>query len=82
MKMEDRLFSEILMYELILCRFGYKIEKIPESKFIVSEEMSLQVAGSVASLWNSAVNSLKLLCRGTGWVLFLKVIIMQFNITF
>ncbi|XP_031113563.1 3beta-hydroxysteroid-dehydrogenase/decarboxylase [Ipomoea triloba] len=54
--------------------FGYKIEKIPESKFIVSEEMSLQVAGSVASLWNSAVNSLKLLCRGTGWVLFLKVV--------
>lgn len=54
--------------------FGYKIEKIPESKFIVSEEMSLRVAGSVASLWNSAVNSLKSLCRGTGWVLFLKVV--------
>lgn len=67
------------MCELMLHRFGYKIEKISESKFIVSEETSLQVAGSVASIWNSAVNSLKSLCRGADWVLFLKVIIMHSN---
>ncbi|RAL45900.1 hypothetical protein DM860_006054 [Cuscuta australis] len=54
--------------------FGYSIEKIHKSKFTVSEETSFEVAGSVASFWNSAVNSLKLLCRGKDWTLFLKVV--------
>ncbi|CAH9072435.1 unnamed protein product [Cuscuta europaea] len=54
--------------------FGYNIEKIHESKFTVSEETSFQVAGSVASFWNSAADSLKSICRGSDWVLFLKVI--------
>nr|GMD71436.1 3beta-hydroxysteroid-dehydrogenase/ decarboxylase-like isoform X1 [Ipomoea batatas] len=63
--------------------FGYKIEKIPESKFIVSEDMSLQVAGSVASLWNSAVNSLKLLCRGTGgldFIISINLLVKSLNV--
>lgn len=55
------------------CRLGYTIEKVPGSSFHFSEEMSRQVALSVASTWNSAVNSLKSLCKGNDWMLFLKV---------
>ncbi|KAK6137113.1 hypothetical protein DH2020_029144 [Rehmannia glutinosa] len=53
--------------------FGYKIEKIPESKFHVSEAASHHVALSVASAWNSAVSDLKSLCKGNDSMLFLKL---------
>lgn len=49
-----------------------------ESHFHVSEEKSQEVALSVASLWNSAVKTLKTLCKGNDWVLFLKV--FQFSL--
>ncbi|KAI3468335.1 hypothetical protein Pfo_024998 [Paulownia fortunei] len=54
---------------------GYKIEKIPESKFHVSEAASHHVAMSVASGWNSAVSDLKSLCKGNDSMLFLKVVL-------
>ncbi|GER30610.1 3beta-hydroxysteroid-dehydrogenase/ decarboxylaseisoform 2 [Striga asiatica] len=53
--------------------FGYKIEKIPESKFNVSEAASRKAALSAASSWNSAVSDLKSLCKGNDSMLFLKV---------
>ncbi|KAK2970597.1 hypothetical protein RJ640_011786 [Escallonia rubra] len=52
---------------------GYTIEKLPESSFHFSEEMSHRVALSVASSWNSAVNGLKSLCKGNDSALFAKV---------
>ncbi|KAL6533849.1 3beta-hydroxysteroid-dehydrogenase/decarboxylase isoform 2 [Orobanche hederae] len=55
--------------------FGYTIEKIPESKFHVSEAASRGVALSAASAWNSAVSDLKSLCRGNDSMLFLKVVL-------
>ncbi|KDP34007.1 hypothetical protein JCGZ_07578 [Jatropha curcas] len=55
--------------------FGYTIEKIPVSYFHLSEEKSHQVALSVASSWNSAINVLKSLCKGNDWMLFLKVVV-------
>ncbi|KAL3636213.1 3beta-hydroxysteroid-dehydrogenase/decarboxylase isoform 2 [Castilleja foliolosa] len=55
--------------------FGYKIEKIPESKFHVSEAASRKVALSAASGWNSAMSDLKTLCKGNDSVLFLKVVL-------
>lgn len=55
--------------------FGYQIEKIPGSKFHVSEEASHHVALSTASVWNSAMNDLKSLFRGNDWELFLKVVV-------
>lgn len=57
----------------ICCRLGYKIEKIPESKFHVSEADSHHVALSVVSSWNSAVCDLKSLCNGNDTSLFSKV---------
>ncbi|KAL8063540.1 hypothetical protein ABFX02_01G032600 [Erythranthe guttata] len=54
---------------------GYKIEKIPESKFHVSEAASHHVALSVASGWNSAASNLKSLCKGNDSKLFLKVVL-------
>lgn len=54
--------------------FGCTIDKVPESKFYVSEEISHHVALSVASRWNSAVNDLKSICRGNDWILFFKVV--------
>ncbi|XP_052175604.1 3beta-hydroxysteroid-dehydrogenase/decarboxylase [Diospyros lotus] len=53
--------------------FGYTIEKIPGSYFHLTEEMSHQVALSVASSWNSSVHCLKSLCKGNDWLLFMKV---------
>lgn len=54
-------------------RMGYTVEKIPPSRFYLSEEKSRRVASSVASSWNAAVNVLKYLSMGKDWVLFLKV---------
>ncbi|XP_057799392.1 3beta-hydroxysteroid-dehydrogenase/decarboxylase [Salvia miltiorrhiza] len=54
---------------------GYKIEKIPESKFHVSEAASHHIALSVASIWNSAVRDLKSLCKGNDTTFFLKVVL-------
>ncbi|PIN12525.1 C-3 sterol dehydrogenase/3-beta-hydroxysteroid dehydrogenase [Handroanthus impetiginosus] len=54
---------------------GYQIEKIPESKFHISEAASHHVARSVASKWNSAVRDLKSLCKGNDSMLFLKVVL-------
>ncbi|THF98825.1 hypothetical protein TEA_001757 [Camellia sinensis var. sinensis] len=66
------LFIHGILPEKIL---GYKIEKVSRSNFHFSEEMSRQVALSVAASWNSAVNDLKSLCKGNDWTLFLKVFI-------
>ncbi|KAL7168984.1 hypothetical protein ACSBR2_034079 [Camellia fascicularis] len=55
--------------------FGYTIEKIPVSKFYFSQEMSNEVALSMASSWNSAVNGLISLSKGNDWTLFLKVVL-------
>ncbi|XP_022874351.1 3beta-hydroxysteroid-dehydrogenase/decarboxylase-like isoform X2 [Olea europaea var. sylvestris] len=52
------LFIHAKLPEKIL---GYKIEKIQESKFHISEDKSHQVAMSVASGWNSAMMVLSLL---------------------
>ncbi|KAK4388952.1 3beta-hydroxysteroid-dehydrogenase/decarboxylase isoform 2 [Sesamum angolense] len=54
---------------------GYKIEKIPESRFHVSEAASHHFALSVASWWNSVVSDLKSLCNGNDFMLFLKVVL-------
>ena len=54
-------------------RLGYTVEKIPRSRFHLSEEMSRRVALSVASSWNVAVDILKSLSTGHDWTLFLKV---------
>ncbi|KAL0330224.1 UNVERIFIED_CONTAM: 3beta-hydroxysteroid-dehydrogenase/decarboxylase isoform 2 [Sesamum radiatum] len=54
---------------------GYKIEKIPESRFHVSEAASHHFALSVASWWNSVVSDLKSLCNGNDFTLFLKVVL-------
>nr|XP_017253255.1 PREDICTED: 3beta-hydroxysteroid-dehydrogenase/decarboxylase [Daucus carota subsp. sativus] len=54
---------------------GYTIEKVPESKFHLSKEMSHKVALLIASLWNYAVNSLKSLCSGNDWMSYLKVVL-------
>ncbi|KAL0393963.1 UNVERIFIED_CONTAM: 3beta-hydroxysteroid-dehydrogenase/decarboxylase isoform 2 [Sesamum latifolium] len=54
---------------------GYKIEKIPESGFHVSEAASHHFALSVASWWNSVVSDLKSLCNGNDFMLFLKVVL-------
>ncbi|KAJ6698279.1 3BETA-HYDROXYSTEROID-DEHYDROGENASE/DECARBOXYLASE ISOFORM 1 [Salix purpurea] len=62
--------------------FGYTIEKIPISYFILSEERSHQAALSVASSWNAAVNVLKSLCKGNDWSLFLKVVISLLILSF
>ncbi|KAG6657248.1 hypothetical protein CIPAW_04G076700 [Carya illinoinensis] len=52
---------------------GYTVEKIPPSRFHLSEKKLRRVASSVASTWNAAVNVLKYLSMGKDWVLFLKV---------
>uniref|UniRef100_A0A2P2KXS5 Reticulon-like protein n=1 Tax=Rhizophora mucronata TaxID=61149 RepID=A0A2P2KXS5_RHIMU len=62
--------------------FGYKIEKLPPSCFHLSEDRSHRVALSVASSWNAAVNVLKSLCKGSDWMLFLKVIVLLFVLGF
>ncbi|XP_057957749.1 3beta-hydroxysteroid-dehydrogenase/decarboxylase isoform X2 [Malania oleifera] len=61
---------------------GYTVEKIPSSNFHFSEEMSGQVATSVASSWNTTVHILKTICRGDDWMLFLKVVFTLLVISF
>lgn len=61
---------------------GYTIEKLPESKFHLSEEMSQRVALSMASSWNSAINGLKSLCCGNDWPLFFKVVLSLLILNF
>ncbi|KAF7148542.1 hypothetical protein RHSIM_Rhsim03G0017900 [Rhododendron simsii] len=73
------LFIHGILPEKVL---GYTIEKVPGSSFHFSEEMSRQVALSVASTWNSAVNSLKSLCKGNDWTLFLKVVLSLLILSF
>ncbi|KAE9586902.1 hypothetical protein Lal_00004624 [Lupinus albus] len=53
---------------------GYTIEKMPTSWFHLSEDMSHQIALSVASSWNFSVNVLKFLAQGNNLELFSKVI--------
>lgn len=69
----EKHFHGCLYMDVYSCRLGYRIEKIPDSKFNISQEASHQVAQSIASRWNSAVVDLKSLCRGNDWMLFLKV---------
>ncbi|KMT00748.1 hypothetical protein BVRB_9g220310 isoform C [Beta vulgaris subsp. vulgaris] len=54
--------------------FGCTVEKVPVSAFHCSEEKSQRAAVSVVSQWNTAVGILKSLCRGSDWMLFLKVV--------
>ncbi|XP_035550663.1 3beta-hydroxysteroid-dehydrogenase/decarboxylase isoform X2 [Juglans regia] len=61
---------------------GYTVEKIPPSRFYLSEEKSRRVASSVASSWNAAVNVLKYLSMGKDWVLFLKVVLSLLLLSF
>jgi sterol-4alpha-carboxylate 3-dehydrogenase (decarboxylating) len=56
-----------------LFRLGYTVEKMPTSWFHLSEDMSNQIALSVASSLNFAVNALKSLAEGNNWELFFKV---------
>ncbi|XP_030926225.1 3beta-hydroxysteroid-dehydrogenase/decarboxylase-like [Quercus lobata] len=66
------LFIHGILPEKVL---GYTVEKIPRSRFHLSEEMSRRVALSVASSWNAAVDVLKSLSTGHDWTLFLKVVL-------
>ncbi|KAG6657249.1 3beta-hydroxysteroid-dehydrogenase/decarboxylase-like [Carya illinoinensis] len=61
---------------------GYTVEKIPPSRFHLSEKKSRIVASSVASTWNAAVNILKYLSMGKDWVLFLKVVLSLLLLSF
>ncbi|KAH1241402.1 3beta-hydroxysteroid-dehydrogenase/decarboxylase isoform 2 [Glycine max] len=61
---------------------GFTLEKIPKSWFHLSEYLSHQIALSVASSWNIAVNVLKSLAEGNDWVLFFKVVLSLFILSF
>ncbi|KAL6207666.1 hypothetical protein ACLB2K_018621 [Fragaria x ananassa] len=61
---------------------GYKLEKLQSSHFHLSEEMSQQIAGSVASSWNISVKTLKSLGKGNDWILFLKVALSLLVLSF
>ncbi|XP_024969446.1 3beta-hydroxysteroid-dehydrogenase/decarboxylase-like [Cynara cardunculus var. scolymus] len=82
--------SKVLMWASILIfihgklpnhLMGYSVEKIPESKFQCSEEMSRRTALSVASSWNCAVNNLKSISSGHDWTLFFKMAISLFIVS-
>ncbi|XP_076947832.1 3beta-hydroxysteroid-dehydrogenase/decarboxylase-like [Bidens hawaiensis] len=60
---------------------GYAIEKIPESKFKISEESIRRTAVSVASSWNSAVDNLKSISSGNDWMLFFKMALSLFIVS-
>ncbi|XP_071710720.1 3beta-hydroxysteroid-dehydrogenase/decarboxylase-like [Rutidosis leptorrhynchoides] len=60
---------------------GYTFEKIPESKFNFSEEMTRRTALSVASSWNSAVDNLKSISSGNDWMLFFKMALSLFIVS-
>ncbi|GMY09532.1 3beta-hydroxysteroid-dehydrogenase/ decarboxylase-like [Fagus crenata] len=73
------LFIHGILPEKIL---GYTVEKIPQSRFHLSEEMSRKVALSVSSSWNAAVDVLKSLSMGHDWILFLKVALSLLLLSF
>nr|GEV53562.1 3-beta hydroxysteroid-dehydrogenase/ decarboxylase-like isoform X1 [Tanacetum cinerariifolium] len=60
---------------------GYTVEKIPESKFQFSEEMTRKTALSMASSWNCAVDNLKSISSGNDWMLFFKMALSLFIIS-
>nr|GEV74593.1 3-beta hydroxysteroid-dehydrogenase/ decarboxylase-like isoform X1 [Tanacetum cinerariifolium] len=60
---------------------GYTIEKIPESKFQYPEELTRKIALSVASSWNCAVDCLKSISAGNDWMLFFKIALSLFVIS-
>ncbi|GAU26674.1 hypothetical protein TSUD_314510 [Trifolium subterraneum] len=61
---------------------GYTVEKMPTSRFHLSEDKSNKIALSVASSWNFAVNALKSLAEGNNWELFIKVVFSLFVLSF
>ncbi|XP_027354534.1 3beta-hydroxysteroid-dehydrogenase/decarboxylase isoform X2 [Abrus precatorius] len=61
---------------------GYTVEKMPKSWFHLSEDMSHQIALSVASSWNFVVNVLKSVAEGNNWELFFKVVFSLFILSF
>nr|XP_011462075.1 PREDICTED: 3beta-hydroxysteroid-dehydrogenase/decarboxylase isoform 2-like [Fragaria vesca subsp. vesca] len=61
---------------------GYKLEKLQSSHFHLSEEMSQQISGSVASSWNISMKTLKSLGKGNDWTLFLKVALSLLVLSF
>lgn len=61
---------------------GYTVEKMPTSWFHLSEDMSHQIALSVASSWNLAVDGLKSLAQGNDWMLFFKVVLSLLILSF
>ncbi|KAE9609293.1 hypothetical protein Lal_00020596 [Lupinus albus] len=61
---------------------GYTIEKIPTSWFHLSEDMSHQIALSVASSWNFVVKVLKSLAQGNNLELFSKVVLSLVILSF
>nr|XP_043615282.1 3beta-hydroxysteroid-dehydrogenase/decarboxylase-like [Erigeron canadensis] len=60
---------------------GYTFEKIPDSKFQCSEEMTRRAALSVASVWNCAVDDLKSISSGKDWMLFFKIALSLFIVS-
>ncbi|CAL5401965.1 unnamed protein product [Camellia sinensis] len=66
-------------YTIITMRLGYTIEKIPVSKFYFLQEMSNEVALSMASSWNSAVNGLISLSKGNDWTI-PQVVVLSLSI--
>ncbi|KAK1393690.1 3beta-hydroxysteroid-dehydrogenase/decarboxylase [Heracleum sosnowskyi] len=60
----------------------YTVEKIPESRFHLSEDWSHKAALAMASYWNTTVNDLKSLCCGNDWNLFLKMVIFLIVVRF
>ncbi|XP_074347830.1 3beta-hydroxysteroid-dehydrogenase/decarboxylase-like [Apium graveolens] len=60
----------------------YTVEKIPESRFHMSEDWSHKAALAMASYWNSTINDLKSLCCGNDWNLFLKMVIYLVAVRF
>ncbi|KAF5772516.1 putative 3-beta-hydroxysteroid-4-alpha-carboxylate 3-dehydrogenase (decarboxylating) [Helianthus annuus] len=60
---------------------GYSIEKIPESKFRSSEEATRRTALLVASSWNCAVDHLKSISSGNDWILFFKMALCLFTLS-
>lgn len=61
---------------------GYTVEKMPTSWFHLSEDISNQIAFSVASSWNFAVDALKSLAEGNDWVMFFKVVFSLLVLSF
>jgi len=55
---------------------------MPTSWFHLSEDISNQIAFSVASSWNFAVDALKSLAEGNDWVMFFKVYTLHQNFAY